>query len=390
MAVLVIKRLALPTDYSIPLLCAATGLPMVLFECYYRQPRRNANGDFTAKPAHPSDMQRLLIKLTGFGAVLGLLVIWFYVVPYYQTGAFTWIRKGAIVFAPAVLPIGAVYVAWIDRRLTQPFDGAWHAGALLLRPFKTFTNSPIVQTKAAAQFAMGWFIKAFFFVFLVNILPNNIEFIRVQAFDPWSSVFRFVFVLTTVLFTVDVVIALIGYVCTFKPLGAHIRSPNNRVIGWLAALSCYPPFVLIGGSALLDYRNGGVFWDQWLQPSGIHTVWAIAVIACLLLYVWATLAFGIRFSNLTNRGTLTHGPYRLFRHPAYVAKNIYWWLIFVPWINTINNTHALINTVLLLALTGIYAVRAKTEEAHLLEDSDYQAYVAWFDSHNLWQRIVCK
>lgn len=364
---------------------------MLLFECIIQKPWRKQNTNGAAVLVHPRNAQRLLVKLTGFAWALGMLFIWFYFIPYYQSGAFHWIRNGAMQFAPALLPLAIFYVDWVDRHLTQPFDGAWHAGALLLRPFRKFSDTPPIAIKTVGEFLLGWFIKGFFFVFLVNILPNNIEFIRIQAFDPWSSVFRLVFVLTTFLFTVDVVIALIGYVCTFKPLGAHIRSPNNRALGWLVALSCYPPFVLIGGSALLDYRNGGVYWDQWLhQPGSVQTLWALAVITCLFLYVWATVAFGIRFSNLTNRGILTHGPYRLFRHPAYVAKNIYWWLIFVPWINSISTQQALINCLLLLALTGIYFIRAKTEEAHLLEDSDYRAYVAWFDSQTIWRRLMCK
>ena len=32
------------------------------------------------------------------------------------------------------------------------------------------------------------------------------------------------------------------------------------------------------------------------------------LVALTAIYAWATVAFGIRFSNLTHRGILTHGP----------------------------------------------------------------------------------
>ena len=386
-AIIITKSFALIADFSIPLVCVLTGLPMVLFECATRRPWASSSTDWDGASKQARNWGRVLVKLAGFVIAFTMLCGWFYLAPYYQNGTFTWIYKGAWLLGPFALAFAAIYVAWADRYLGHPCDGAWHCGALLLRP--KVTTKP--DLKLAIEFLLGWFIKGFFFVFLVNILPNNIEFLRVQTFDPWTSVYRFVFVLTTTLFTIDVVIALIGYVCTFKPLGAQIRSPNNRITGWVAALTCYPPFVLIGGFALLDYRKGGVYWDGWISTQNpFQVVWAIAVIACLVIYVWATVAFGIRFSNLTNRGTITHGPYRLFRHPAYVAKNCYWWLIFVPWINTLSTNQAIINCLLLALLTLIYFVRAKTEEAHLLEDPDYQAYVAWFDSHRFWQRIASK
>jgi len=35
----------------------------------------------------------------------------------------------------------------------------------------------------------------------------------------------------------------------------------------------------------------------------------IAVLLLMGGYAWATMAFGCRFSNLTNRGIVTRGPY---------------------------------------------------------------------------------
>jgi protein-S-isoprenylcysteine O-methyltransferase Ste14 len=101
------------------------------------------------------------------------------------------------------------------------------------------------------------------------------------------------------------------------------------------------------------------------------------------IYAWATVAFGLRFSNLTYRGVLTNGPYRFSRHPAYLSKNLFWWLSVLPFLVTSHSpVDTIRNTVLLGCVSAIYFWRAKTEEAHLLgEDARYREYHAWMESH---------
>ena len=43
-----------------------------------------------------------------------------------------------------------------------------------------------------------------------------------------------------------------------------------------------------------------------------------------------------RFSNLTHRGIITNGPYRYSKHPAYLAKNLSWWLVSMPFMITVS------------------------------------------------------
>src|SRR3546814_17210443 len=63
-------------------------------------------------------------------------------------------------------------------------------------------------------------------------------------------------------------------------------------------------------------------------------VWGALLVGLIAVYAWATMAFGIRFSNLTHRGIITHGPYALTRHPAYIAKNLSWWVGSMPFLVT--------------------------------------------------------
>merc|ERR1739841_144902 len=105
------------------------------------------------------------------------------------------------------------------------------------------------------------------------------------------------------MFMVDVQIAMVGYLVTMKPLDAQIRSANPHLSAWVAALMCYPPFILMGGGDVLDYRQGGAEWPFWLQGHDVLLwLWAGALVFLTGIYAWATVAFGLRFSNLTYRG----------------------------------------------------------------------------------------
>ena len=77
------------------------------------------------------------------------------------------------------------------------------------------------------------------------------------------------------------------------------------------------------------------------------------------------MAFGFRFSNLTHRGILTHGPYAWTKHPAYLSKNLFWWFAVLPFLATTGNPVDMIrNTVVLALVSGVYYWRARTEERH--------------------------
>jgi protein-S-isoprenylcysteine O-methyltransferase Ste14 len=148
----------------------------------------------------------------------------------------------------------------------------------------------------------------------------------------------------------------------------------------MAALICYPPFIMMDDGGPLDYRVGTQDWNVWFAGHDV-ILWAlgIALVVLTALYAWATVAFGLRFSNLTNRGVLTHGPYALSRHPAYLAKNLFWWLSSVPILTTGSIVDAARATILMAVVSGVYYWRAKTEERHLKLDPDYVAYWEWME-----------
>ena len=108
-----------------------------------------------------------------------------------------------------------------------------------------------------------------------------------------------------------------------------------------------------------------------------------------LVYSLATVALGLRFSNLTYRGLVTGGPYRYTKHPAYVFKNISWWLISMPFMVWGANWQlALRGCILLFGVNILYYVRAKTEENHLSHYPEYVEYALKMNEKSIFVPLV--
>ena len=328
--------------------------------------------------------------------IAGLWITWAVIAFAYCIARWHW--RGQYVFAMEVLEtaapflfLGAIpYVLWLDRVLVNPRDASWHFGAMLIG------REPWDPTEVKRH-ALAWLVKGFFCAFMVSIVPGG--FAAVIHFD-WASVLHDPVALGTLLietmFMIDVQIAMVGYLVTMKPLDAQIRTANPHLSAWVAALICYPPFILMGDGDVLDYRHNGAEWAYWLQGhTALLWLWAGALVFLTAVYAWATVAFGLRFSNLTYRGVLTNGPYRYTRHPAYLSKNAYWWLASLPFLTTSGSmVDAIRNTVILALVSAVYYWRARTEEKHLLaEDAKYREYHAWMAEYGLitaaMRRLTC-
>jgi protein-S-isoprenylcysteine O-methyltransferase Ste14 len=163
--------------------------------------------------------------------------------------------------------------------------------------------------------------------------------------------------------------------------------------GWVAALMCYPPFVLMVEGGVLYYQTGtwgDASWMHWFEGAPfLLALWGALLVLLTGIYAWATVAFGLRFSNLTHRGIITNGPYAFTKHPAYVSKNAFWWLSTLPFLVTTGSlVDAVRNTVTLALVSAVYYWRARTEEKHLLTDPAYVAYADWMAAHAPLPRLL--
>lgn len=330
---------------------------------------------------------------TAFTKLAGLWATWAVIAAIYCVARWYW--RGNYLFAMDVLGALSVplllfsipYVLWLDRYLVKPRDQAWHFGAMLIgrEPY---------DPEEVRHHMRGWAVKGFFIAFMFSILPGGWAMAAgLQLEQGLSNPVAFCMFLINMMFMIDVQIAMVGYLLTLKPLDAQIRTANPYLGGWLAALLCYPPFLLMGSGDVLDYHANTADWAYWFAGhTALLWVWGAILVFLTAIYAWATVAFGIRFSNLTYRGVLTNGPYRYTRHPAYLSKNTFWWLSTMPFLVTNESfVDTVRNTVIMGLVSAIYYWRAKTEEKHLLAaDAKYREYHAWMAENALITRMLTR
>ena len=366
----------------------ACGLPMVLWSLLVDKVHRNASTgmDWEGQPRPwRAILDISLVKIAGLWATWLAIAIFYCVARWYWSGNYHYSMNLFIDAAPWLLLCSFPYVAWVDRRLIEPKDatyafGQWVIGGAAGKP----------DMGQVANHARAWAVKGFFLAFMLSIVPGNFASVVDWRLDhALANPVNLAAFLIAVMFMIDVCMATVGYLLTMKVLDSHIRTANPFLAGWVAALICYPPFVLMGGGGPLDYHAGGAEWDVWTQGH-IGLQWLLGGWLVLLtaLYAWATVVFGIRFSNLTHRGILTHGPYRWTRHPAYLSKNLFWWFSSLPFLTLSGSLTDMVRNCAMLAITNaVYYWRAKTEEKHLSADPDYRAYSEWMDRNGPVPRL---
>jgi len=238
--------------------------------------------------------------------------------------------------------------------------------------FLYYLNSPSIKTKKSLKTSVLFMlVKIFFLPIMLNFTFNNLGAFRnqfsaitINSFLTLNGFNTILFpILLTTIFLIDTLWFSFGYTFESGFLKNSIRSVEPTILGWATALICYPPFNSFAVKGINWYANDYVLF----QTPIITFIIRFIIILLLLIYVGATLALGTKCSNLTNRGIVSRGPYSFIRHPAYISKNLAWWLTMIP--------IASIPAILSMATWSfIYHLRTITEERHLSLDKDYVEY----------------
>lgn len=327
-------------------------------------------------PAGPRNWPRVGVKLIGLAiTLLALISIYAMSTPVIGeiVGPFlslvpVWLI-GTVVLAPIIF-------AETDRRQGAPEDAYYVLGRLALQRRWQRGDAGLLRSHLLA-----WTVKGFFLPLMITWvlrLHGTLGGLFARGFDGPADVIFAAFIL---LFIIDLAGACIGYAMTFRLLGSHIRSTNPMLTGWIAALICYPPF-----QELIRPIRSAVDEFGWIERleamPALLIGFGVVVLSLELIYTLATVSHGLRFSNLTHRGIVTGGVYRFTKHPAYLAKNAFWWVMTVPFL--LQTQEPLWIVCCLLAVNTLYFVRAKTEERHLSADPAYKAYCTYLDVHGLF------
>ena len=381
-ATLLLTRLQIGVFWSSIVLLLATALPMVIWamavEKVYLNPTTGL--DFSRPRRVSETLETTRVKLVGLFAIWTVIAVIYGTIKTYTDPRFDFYFLLLLIGCVPLVILAPIYLFCVDRYMRAPHDGLWHTGRwVLCRP---------ADRDKVADHLRGWAIKAFFLAFMFSVLPRALQPVlhadaQSIAADPVAAALLAI----KLMFLVDACFGTVGYMLTFRPFDSHIRSANPYLGAWLTALACYPPFIVMGAGGPFDYRAGTESWLFWFAGNDLLlVVWGTILVALAAFYAWATLVFGIRFSNLTHRGIITHGPYRYVKHPAYLSKNLFWWLTVLPFLPVEGGGEALRSSFLLLSVNAIYYLRAKTEERHLRADPDYCVYADWVAEHGVFSR----
>lgn len=359
----------------------------------------------------PSDLDgfaksRIWRKWLGLMLTYAVLSLVYWILPIYRQDFYKTFFVAVNDLLPTLVVFSWFYIRWIDRRQSRQEQlqdpcyllGQWFLDivtgrrgsrggqGLRLWSAQKLLNPPLWL----ANYSRAWLVKAFFIPLMFGFLCESISAIAGWKFNflelNWV---RQVEVLSDGIFFVDLLWGCVGYVWSLRLLDSHIRSTEPTVLGWLVALTFYAPFNSVLGPNYFAYETS-MKWHNWLSgtPFALYA-WGAAILLLNLVFVWATVVFGLKFSNLTYRGVITSGPYRWFKHPAYICKNLSWWLIAMPFMVSTTPAEALrMCLILILANLGYY-FRAKTEERHLLQVSpEYGAYCLAMSAKGFWGKFT--
>ncbi len=224
--------------------------------------------------------------------------------------------------------------------------------------------------------SLATLVKFFFLPLMIIWFAEHISFllINIERFSRTGMFFPHgYFLFFHLILFADVMFYTMGYAIEHPRLNNEIRSVEPTILGWAVALMCYPPFN--------GMTTSMIGWSSEDMPNyssaGIQIIAANVMLVLMAIYAWASVALNFKASNLTNRGIVSGGPYRFVRHPAYITKNMFWWIGAMPVVAVSygNGTEPFVKALIaLFGWTFIYYLRAITEERHLLLDPDYVMY----------------
>jgi hypothetical protein len=327
----------------------------------------------------PADMSRLADKAIGFLAIVAIAGLLYLTLPLYRSPWYQQFTDRLFDFGPQLILLSLAYILVIDRLQITPRDQLQAFGELVR------SLGARGDRAKARDFLLASAVKIFFLPLMYCYGLDDWLFFYHETHviltftDFYEFAYRFLFFL-------DVCFAIIGYSLSLRLLGSHVRWAERGLKGWLFCLICYAPFWQVIGREYLAYGDD-IVWGSLLagQPL-LYTLWGSAILVLLCLYVLSTVAFGLRFSNVTYRGTVYRGPYALARHPAYLSKNLTMWMIQVPFIAAAPE-QALGNTLALIGVNLIYLMRARCEEASCSGARDYRLYVRYMRRHGPLDRL---
>ncbi len=364
------------------MLCSGSmALYEILIQRAHRQSDTGLEWTRTTKTILKALMSRDMgIKILGMGMSL-LLFAFFWSMPIYTGKYYQPFFQFLNQYSALIITVSTGYFLFIHTVMKDARDGFWHLGACLMPRLW-----PRIDKSRIQEHALALCVKIFFLPLMFVFFTTQWETLRTITQFP-QTLQAFFDVSIRLLFLFDIAFSIIGYVFTLRLFNAHVRRTEKQWGGWIVCLICYAPFNQVVFNNFLSYQNE-IEWQAWLgDMPALYIIWGSLLLISYGIYVSATINFGLRFSNLTYRGIITHGVYAYSKHPAYISKNFTWWLEQVPFIAS-SFIGGLKHCIILAIINYVYYKRAQYEERMLTEaDDTYHQYAAYIQQHGIIARI---
>lgn len=233
---------------------------------------------------------------------------------------------------------------------------------------------------------LAWLVKLFFVPLMIIWISSNIsEVINnlyysdlnfnniINNFYSIFNSFLFITIFKIIIF-IDLFFFTLWYLVESKYLWNKIKSVEPTMLWWVVAIVCYPPFNWAIDNFIWWYSSDFPRFENIY----LHIFLNIVLLISFAIYSRASISLWLKASNLTNRWIIEKWPYKYVRHPAYISKNIAWFIWAIPLIilniKNLDFFNLIIIFLSLWAWMSIYYMRAITEERHLEMDKDYVEY----------------
>ena len=285
-------------------------------------------------------------------------------------------------FLISAVVVSGIYHMVIGPMFGHSIRGDYQLGLALL-------GRKEVQWARVRDALLVWLLRGFFLPINFCELVDTINVFRGHGFlflqGPWTSVEYYVLL---IIYVIIIAAVVPGYIFGARLIGTETKEVSHSWFAWTVTLACYAPFETAFFKSWFNYNPSvanPVWFEPWVShfqttPVVLQTIGGLLVILSLV-HLWGEAQFGLRSSNISNRGIITTGPYRFFKHPVYAAKCLVWLLIWLPFMSGISVVDDIRLTLLWACVCGIYALRALAEEKLLSDDPAYVAYALWMDEH---------
>lgn len=299
--------------------------------------------------------------------LLQLIAVYLYAFAITQVGfaSYATFINDLFLFFPYLIILIIFYVHFVDRRLLEPDDEYAKIGKMLNREIP-------VDKKVLKHFILKTLVKAVFVPFMYTGFLGNLSLLLNTAWQFNADAISLL--LFNFGISIDMLIGIFGYLFSSAIINNKIIDTESNLLGWVFALLCYPPLFWIMHK--VNDQQDSLTWSD-LLPHDSLTFWIVFLVINLtwIVYWLATFEFGMTFSNLSYRRLIDKGVYRYTKHPAYISKNLYWWLYTLPFMGVAFISIEWWKNILgLIFVSLIYYGRAKSEERHLMKFAEYRAY----------------